>query len=537
MPARDTHKSLLHQAALYYHTLRHLRPIQVRYRIYYALRARWRRLRGFRFEIPTEAPTAAALKLLPAPPPPQSWLGPRRFRFLNLEKQFDDEIDWDFSGHGKLWTYNLNYFDFLRQPQMNPETGLRLMRELTAHLPQAQNALEPYPLSLRIGNWVKFIALQGIRDRALDRSLYAQYLALWDRLEYHLLANHLLENALGLLHGVYYFQDESGYRKVSRLLAMQLDEQVLADGGHYERSPMYHQILLAGVLDGLNLLRHNPWQSNGLLRLLEEKASAMLGWLQRMTLPNGRIPLFNDCAEGIALATSTLLDYGRRLGVEAAGTVLGESGYRRFDGENHVLIADVGEIGPDYNPGHAHCDTLSFVMDVGGKPWLIDTGTSTYETGQRRQAERTTAAHNTVQLGELEQSEVWGGFRVGRRARPTLFQDTPNLLEAEHDGYLRQGCRHRRIFRIKPEGIVLEDVVEGGTNLSARAYFHFAPEVTLKLEADSAVTDLGTMEFSGHQHIEQSTYRCAREFNRTQVAPMLTVRFSSGLRTKIHPRT
>lgn len=77
----------------------------------------------------------------------------------------------------------------------------------------------------------------------------------------------------------------------------------------------------------------------------------------------------------------------------------------------------------------------------------MDTGISTYEKTARRQYERGTAAHNTVVLGDKNSSEVWGGFRVGRRARVTLLKDSPNEVEAWHDGFGSLG-RHLRKFTI-----------------------------------------------------------------------------------------
>ena len=42
------------------------------------------------------------------------------------------------------------------------------------------------------------------------------------------------------------------------ILAEQLAEQILSDGGHFERSPMYHAIILEDMLDVLNLAKALP---------------------------------------------------------------------------------------------------------------------------------------------------------------------------------------------------------------------------------------------------------------------------------------
>src|SRR5690606_31529788 len=90
---------------------------------------------------------------------------------------------------------------------------------------------------------------------------------------------------------------------------------------------------------------------------------------------------------------------------------LSASGYRKLVRENMELVADIHGISPSYQPGHAHADHLSFVLQVGGNPFIVDMGISTYEIGERRAYERSTKAHNTVTLDDQNTSEVWSGFR------------------------------------------------------------------------------------------------------------------------------
>jgi hypothetical protein len=61
-----------------------------------------------------------------------------------------------------------------------------------------------------------------------------------------------------------------------RILASQLPEQMLDDGGHFERSPMYHSLILEDVLDLINL--HRTWPD--LLPDWSDVAGRMLGWLR-----------------------------------------------------------------------------------------------------------------------------------------------------------------------------------------------------------------------------------------------------------------
>ena len=178
--------------------------------------------------------------------------------FLNQEKNFSNKIDWDFQSYGKLWTYNLNYFDFLNQKEISKDNGLALIYNYIENSSRTKVGIESYPVSIRIMNWIKFISNHQIQDKKIDTML-AKHLSLLNKnLEYHLLGNHILENAFALLFGAYYFGDETIYRTSKKLLESELDEQILFDGAHFELSPMYHQLLLTRLLDYINLVDNNP---------------------------------------------------------------------------------------------------------------------------------------------------------------------------------------------------------------------------------------------------------------------------------------
>ena len=140
---------------------------------------------------------------------PTSYFGDFNFNFLNIKKKFNDKINWNEEEYGKLWTYNLNYFDFLNQSAIEQSEALLLMQDYVDRSEELKDGLEPYPISLRCINWIKYLSKENIQDEVINKSLYNQYLRLLDNLEYHLLGNHLLENGFSLLFGAYYFKDDS----------------------------------------------------------------------------------------------------------------------------------------------------------------------------------------------------------------------------------------------------------------------------------------------------------------------------------------
>src|SRR5205823_8034077 len=128
-------------------------------------------------------------------------------------------------------------------------------------------------------------------------------------------------------------------------LLHELHEQILADGGHYERSPMYHAQILEGCLDLWNI--QSAWIKlyPDLAALLVSKLPQMLAWLETMRHPDGEIALCNDAAFRIAPAPALLLDYGRRLGCSwpppGCCTHLAASGYVVRRGHGHYIVIDI----------------------------------------------------------------------------------------------------------------------------------------------------------------------------------------------------
>jgi hypothetical protein len=511
---------MLNRTVRLFNTVKFLKPIQIYYRLYYLIRKKARELMGKRTLLSKES-NANLLNLKESIHILNCYRDKNQFRFLNLEKKFEDEIDWNYSEYGKLWTYNLTYFDYLSHT--NQKESLYLMNSFVKNISTIKDGLEPFPISLRGINWIKYLSYSKIRDKKIENSLYAQYYLLLDNLEYHLLGNHLLENGFSLLFGAYYFQDEILDKKAKKILTQQLEEQILEDGAHFELSPMYHQIMLFRLLDCINLLQNNSWKKDELLEFLVKKSELMLGWLESISYKNVDIPLFNDSTMGIAPTTKQLLYYAKILGLTPKISSLSQSGYRKFSKDNYECIVDVGHIGADYIPGHAHADTFNFELQIKSKPFIVDTGLSTYETNDRRTLERSTFSHNTVEVNGQSQSEVWGGFRVGNRANIISLNEDKNFVEATHDGYKKDNIYHTRKWSFDENRIIIEDSLSQPANAIAR--FHFAPTV-LKEEVLSRFD-------VDKKNIKFENYYYAPKFNKRREALVLVISFHRFLTIEI----
>jgi uncharacterized heparinase superfamily protein len=386
-----------------------------------------------------------------------------------------------------LWLYNLHYFD-----RVEPD----LMERWVDENPFGSGiGWEPYPTSLRIVNWMKwFIGGATRNEKCIDcLGMQAQYLS--TTVEYHLLANHLIANAKALVFAGTFFRGCTAEKWLGlglELLQQELNEQVLSDGGHFERSPMYHSIVLEDVLDLISLSRAYPGTlPRSLNDELSDIAAKMLGWLEQMCHPDGQISFFNDASMGVAPEPSALCAYAERLGVRAEPVQLGESGYIRLENGPTVVIFDAAPVGPDYQPGHAHADTLSFECSHRGKRIVVNSGTSTYESGPERQRQRGTAAHSTVVVDGQDSSEVWSTFRVARRARPlNVHSDHCRYAEAMHNGYWRLSSRvaHLRRIDLLAGGIQILDSLTGTGEHLVEIVFHFHPSAQPNVDMDSKAT-------------------------------------------------
>lgn len=484
----------LNELVRYWHTLRYLRPVQFYGRV-------WFRLAKPRPDLgAAPALRRTTAKWLPCARI-ASMTGQCRFRFLGVEHEIASAQDWNNGDWSKLWTYNAHYFDDLLATGFTQRLGWHvalIKRWIAENPPGLGNGWEPYPTSLRIVNWIKWALSGNALDHEAQHSLAIQVRWLRKRLEIHLQGNHLWANAKALLFAGAFFEGEEAaawQAKGLAILKRELAEQILPDGGHFERSPMYHSIAQEDLLDLVQLAAIHPGLfAAETVSLWRELAAKMQRWLRIMSHPDGGIALFNDAAFGIAPDIAALTDYALALRLPADELplkdieALPESGYVRLQAGPAVLIADVAPIGPDYLPGHAHADTLSFELSLFGKRVLVNGGTSTYEAGAERLHQRGTAMHNTVQVDGVDSSEVWSSFRVARRARPLAVRwgrDGDAIwIEAAHDGYRRLPGKviHRRRWLLDAESLHVFDTLDGRF-VEAKACFRFAPGLPVESAA------------------------------------------------------
>ena len=310
---------------------------------------------------------------------------------------------------------------------------------IEANPPRPGDAWHPYPLSTRIANWVAAATLDPAVGDVIGASLARQVAHLVPNVEDDVLGNHVIRNAKALVLAGAATGTKHWLERGRALLRRELPEQILPDGGHYERSPAYHRLVLRDLLE---VRAFAP---------VDDEITRMTAFAAASSRPDGAPALFNDGG----------LDIAPRLELPAPPdglAVFPETGYVFVRRPDLWLAFDCGPPSPPFLPAHAHADALSVQLWLDGKPVVVDPGTSTYEAGRERLRERGTAAHSTVAV-DGDQFVVWGSFRSGPLPRVELLDANEGILRGRV--HLRGRAVHTRTITISDHRVEIEDAIDG----------------------------------------------------------------------------
>lgn len=455
------------------------------------------------------------------------------FSFLNKEKNFSSAIDWNFSDYGQLWNIRLNSLECLSHPETSAEDGVKVLVDFTRNIKRNRTRFDSHCASLRIINVIKFCSRFEIDQEEINSFVFSQALYVRKNSEVHLRNNHLLENCFALLFASHYFNQEKLFHYASKGLLKSLDKQILNDGAHFELCPMYHLWTVNRLLECLQILKKSDFKVKSISEEIEKKTSSMLGWIIHMQFANGSIPAVNDSAEGYGPGINSILKIAADIGVKASGHALKESGFRKFKNRNFEMLIDVNGLTPPEAPGHSHADTFHFILHVFGDPFIIDTGVSTYEPSKLRMHERSTMAHNTVVVNDLNQSEIYGTFRAGRRAKVNIVKQSTHELEAFHNGYKHLGVIHTRSFLFEQDKIVITDKISGKIPEKCCAYLHIDKKNRLVKKENDLISKFAMIHFDNASNIEVKENYYAVAFGKQLPCYVVKIDFTGELVTTI----
>jgi hypothetical protein len=79
---------------------------------------------------------------------------------LNESIEYDKQIEWQAPSKSRLWRYNLHYFNYLQSKDiLDKQTGIDFLKNWVENNPPGtKDSWDPFPLSLRIVNWIKYLS-------------------------------------------------------------------------------------------------------------------------------------------------------------------------------------------------------------------------------------------------------------------------------------------------------------------------------------------------------------------------------------------
>ncbi len=471
-----------------------------------------------------------------------------RFTFLGETRELGMPIPWDRPDlmQVQLWKTHLHEFSYAIDLALaHRETRDAAFRDGFFALAHAWTNAQPIAkpgfhrvawneraVATRLLHWAAAGSLFALRDgdpeaEWLGREITRHALFLRDNLAFDLLANHLFRDTAALA----FANEVSGCGPDAwALFEREVREQILADGAHIERCPMYHAVCLTDLVD-LRALCGDA--SPGWLRDAVARAS---GFLSSILLGDGDIPMLGDGWRG-EVDVLRLLAQARALEAPLAPQAPEHaSGLVRLARGPLRCVVRAGSHGPDYQLGHAHADLLSFDVSVGTARVVTDTGTGAYANGPMRRHLRSTAAHNTVQLDGAELLEAWSSFRSGRRGRAHVLARGGDArfewLVASHDGYawLAGSPRPLRLWLVGESEMWVLDAVLGTGRHRIESRLHLHPDAAT---AAISVRALGAAAIEERAPLHEH-FNATREMSQLVVATEAPLPWLGGFWLRAH---
>tara|TARA_X000000950_G_scaffold289373_1_gene412524 strand:+ start:16557 stop:18059 length:1503 start_codon:yes stop_codon:yes gene_type:complete len=451
-----------------------------------------------------------------------------------LNHNFSVDLDklWSIRHQPDIVNFNINYLQFL-------SSSLSLQKKiflLDNHINKAKSGdntfiYDPAVISLKIPELIRFVSINSLNNGSYEKFIFDQTEFLYGRLEKELLGNHYIFNGMALLFSSYFFKNHRFLKKAIEILSYQLEEQFLDDGMHFELSPMYHAIIIVELLKCYDLQKNNNWKLDTTKSLLKNTLVNAMRFYDFISV-DGLYPCFNDSYSINSYYCENLKSFFYDAGLNFKKlTQSSQSGYRKYLMKDLTLIFDAAQIGPRYQPGHSHADNLTFCLYNKKAPIIVDTGTSVYANNKRRFLERSTESHNTVQYGNINSSEVWSSFRVGKMAETNIEKEEERYISAFHNGYENLGVIHKRTIKITESEMIIKDNLN--LDKSAKSFLHFHPDVKIVWDSKNklVINNKILISFFNWEKIKIQSYMFSKEFNNLQESKKIVIQFKHN--TKI----
>jgi uncharacterized heparinase superfamily protein len=432
------------------------------------------------------------------------------FEFLGTQIR-DSDMPWVAKNVSDEWLSSLAEFNWLQDLRA---VGTDAARDRARHLislwidtdgnHRGKNAWRPSVVGNRLSNWIdqrEFLAAGANPSflNKLDASIYQH-----NRFLRHLRL--LLPPGFGkiiALKGLILSAlSNKNHRYLIRLckhLDREIGAQILGDGGHTSRNPIVEVELLRHLIDIRTALKNSNEEVSKYLEDAIDKVAPMVRFFRH---GDGGLALFNGSHEGEGWQIDVILSRSEARGKPFSSTP--HSGFERMSNNRTLLIMDVGSPASIGFDEKAHSGALSVEMSVGKERIITNCGAYIGAVDSWADVQRTTAAHSTVTLENLNSSELLLGGGIGTRPESVASErreaDGNIWINAALVGYGGQKkiTHSRRIYLSANGGDIRgEDTISGGDSEKFVARFHLHPSVQSSLVRQASSVLLRTPSGSG----------------------------------------
>ncbi len=274
--------------------------------------------------------------------------------------------------------------------------------------------------------------------------------------------------------------EETGLIAATKALEWVLAEQIFADGGHISRIPEKQLSILQDLIDIRLVFRQAKIETPDFLQITIDKMSPMLRFYRH---PDKSLAVFNGGNIKNKDIIDSILNYADARGI--APKHAPHSGYEKLLAGNLCAFIDVGNPSPLIKYDDIFAGALAIEVSLGENRIFVNCGKSIAGNKQWRQSERSTAAHSTLCLANLNSTDLSKNSK--RHAYVTSTYSTKNgnqWVDASHDGYMaNMGIIHtRRLFMAKDGNDLRgEDIIEGKVGIDYSISFHLHPKIKVSI--------------------------------------------------------
>lgn len=288
-----------------------------------------------------------------------------------------------------------------------------------------------------------------------------------------------------------------------KLLCLELDRQILSDGGHISRD---NSVLASILLDLLPLKQCFVTRKMDVPGALNDAIQRMLPMINYMRLGDGLLSRFNGAGTTLpdTLGTAMAYDDVSSVPLKQASA----SRYFRLEKGNVIVLMDGGSPPPLTLSHKAHAGCLSFEMSSGTCPLIVNCGAAPPAFYTMAHNARASVCHSTLTVNNRSSAHFLHDERLQSSETPSLLEGPGHVhaqyetkgdqhkIVASHDGYLEQfGLVHHRLLSLSNDGYTLigedwielpdgHDVIQRGLGWPFAIHFHIHPDVMVTRAGD-----------------------------------------------------